>query len=118
MKLLGVYSSAEESSAICGLLRKKGIPTYGEISAPSWRLNRIPIYVCLDSQYEDALAVLANPNHLVANPVDVAEYDSVAERQEHHTLLRWSVVALLLAAAFFAVVLYLADAPLLRAPPN
>lgn len=36
--------------------------------------TQIDLWVGLDSQYQDALALMMNPNHPVSNPVDVDEF--------------------------------------------
>lgn len=52
------------------------------------------LFVCINEQLEDALAVLKDPNHEVANPVDVAEFERRAETDGLGTILRGSAAIL------------------------
>lgn len=102
MRLLGIYTSTSKASEVCGLLESRGIPTYGGISAPSWRLVRFAVYVCIESQYEDARKLLADRDHKVSDPIDVVQFNRYIDAQDHSILLKWSVVT------FFVVVCALA----------
>jgi hypothetical protein len=35
------------------------------------------IYIWLDEQYEDAFKLLADPSHVVANPIDTEQFDHI-----------------------------------------
>ena len=97
MRFLGhVHEKGARHEAV-SLLRSKGIPTYEKFSGvPSiWPPYRIAIYVCLDEHYEDALELLRNPNHRVANPVNVAEFDEYVRSQPMSMLIiKWGALAL------------------------
>ncbi len=60
------------------LLASHGIPTY-------WNQGlggaRAPLFVCIDEQYDDALALLKNPEHVVAHPVNVEEFKQAGRNQ-------------------------------------
>jgi hypothetical protein len=112
MRLLDVYSSTERAQEVTGMLRAKGIPTYGGISAPRWRLVRIPVYVCLDSQFADAQALLADPDHVVADPVDVAEFETFLAKPDHDRLLGWLVVTAVVVIGLVLAGLMLTGKPL------
>jgi hypothetical protein len=78
MRLLAKVQSSGERAELAAFLESHGIPVFVE-SAWSWRApHRGAVCVCLDRQYDDALALLRNPDHVVADPVDVAEFWNAA----------------------------------------
>jgi len=93
MKSLGVFGRTTEVEQIRELLTSRGIPTYqlGGFKAGA----RGPLFVCINEQYEDALAVLKNPEHVVANPVDVAQFWHTAQTQGLGTVLKGSIAMLM-----------------------
>ncbi|MCX7112107.1 MAG: hypothetical protein NTX45_18680 [Proteobacteria bacterium] len=63
------------------LLDAKGIPSFigSESSGPALGFiyaNKYTLWVCLDLQYDDAKAVLKNPDHEVKEPVDIIDFQS------------------------------------------
>ena len=61
------------------LLAGKGIPTFigGENSGPALGFvyaDKYTLWACLESQYDDAIAVLKDPDHEVKEPVDQIEF--------------------------------------------
>jgi len=108
MKSLGSFGNSAECAEIRDLLASRGIPTY---LAMGYRASRGALFVCINEQFEDALAVLKNPEHEVAQPVDVAEFEREARTGGLGTILKGSVallvfllviVGVLLAAHFYA----------------
>jgi hypothetical protein len=69
--------------------------------------------VWLDHQYEDAIRLLADPNHVVKNPVDWEEFERVQAvvRENHETtikktserVLNWLFTGVLVAAVVFGL---------------
>ena len=107
MQLLTRVYHLEEVQRIISLLQTNGIPAFGQTA--SFRLP-IPhrIWVCVDSQVEDARSLLRDPNHIVCEPLDVAQYDLQFEAFDHSKLLRDTlrvlvVVAVLMGGVFFVV---------------
>jgi hypothetical protein len=74
MRLLTKAQSRDEQARLVALLESRGIPIY---AATGWTA-RNPflggVFVCIDSQYDDAVALLRDEEHVVADPVDVAEF--------------------------------------------
>lgn len=90
MKSLWFLGNSTECEQIQNLLASRGIPTYRSLSRSSPGV----LFVCINEQFEDALAVLKNPEHEVAQPVDVEEFQRKTQTEGLGTVL-WSSVALL-----------------------
>ena len=77
MKRLCNVGTFEEAHRIQSLMESKGIQIDWRGGA-AVRNARIPyfaaLYVCLDSQFEDACAILRDPSHQPAEAIDVARY--------------------------------------------
>jgi len=77
MKRLCNASTFEEAHRIQSLLENKGIPIDCR-GGSAVRNVRMPyfasLYVCLDSQFEDARAILRDPSHEPAEAIDVPQY--------------------------------------------
>jgi hypothetical protein len=79
MKIL--FHSADKTEIYSAklLLAGKGIPTFigGENSGPSLgfvNADKYTLWVCLESQYDDAISVLKYPDHEVKEPVDQIDF--------------------------------------------
>jgi hypothetical protein len=104
MKALEYISDPVECARVRDLLASHGIPTYRD-RGMRFKDHGL-LFVCINQQFEDALAVLKDPNHVVAEPVDVEEFDRAAQTQGLDTILRWGLAIL--------VVLLLAVCALIR----
>jgi hypothetical protein len=62
------------------------------------------LFVCIDEQYDDALALLEDPTHTVAHPVDIKEFKQAQQTQGFGTLLS-GAGAILLALLILAGIL-------------
>lgn len=88
MRLLFESESHDELTRAKELLEGKGIPVF--ISSeetyrmrPSAVLYKKGLWVCLEGQFSDAIKLLKNPSHEVAQPVDVeAFYHSLEAAQK------------------------------------
>jgi len=86
MKLLTQYSDINEASKVYGMLRESGIMS--EItSASSYMLSQtktgavtVGLWVVFDNQYEDAVKLLKNPNHI---PEHMLTLDEMIEIEEN-----------------------------------
>lgn len=110
MKLLGYVNDEAEATRVLGLLETKGIPTFRKWAG--WRgipAYRVAVFVCLDQQYPDALALMSDPDHVVANPVDVKEYDRLAEAMGHAKVLKGALIALAIAVLVFVAFVLVFD---------
>lgn len=103
MRLLAYVQSLEERDRIVGLLESHGIPVFHDTSGRTVLISTIPLFVCIDAQYDDAVALLANGEHEVAEPVDVAAFRR-AERQAEPAVLKGAAFALLAVVLIAALV--------------
>jgi hypothetical protein len=113
VKLLTHIHDERTLSETSHLLRRAGIPVFVQDSAPPAnfaRAYRMAVFVCLDRHLDDARALLQDPGHRVADPVDVDEYDRIAAAAPPvpDVLLKGLLIALVICAATFAMVLWLA----------
>ena len=106
MRLLTYVQSLEERNRIVGLLESHGIPLFYDKSGRTVLVSTIPIFVCIDAQYDDAIALLANDEHEVAGPVDVEAFRR-AERQAEPAVLKGAAFALFAVALVAALVIAL-----------
>lgn len=104
MKFLLKTKEKNELDRIRMLLESRGIPVHvdgenehrlGGHAMPfiGYRLN-----VVIDSQYEDALKLLEDENHEVANPVDMEEFRDYQEQAGPavmNRILGWMVLAII-----------------------
>ena len=81
MRRLAYVSSADEQARITELLESRGIPIYFQSTLRGGLFRGMPqgaVFVCINSQYDDAVALLADENHEVRNPVDVDAFKTAA----------------------------------------
>ncbi|MEX0902522.1 MAG: hypothetical protein WDZ76_07325 [Pseudohongiellaceae bacterium] len=104
---------ADYAAQVRKILTESGIPAY--VSCPvlpeGWAFA---VYVYIDSQYNDALKVITDPNYVVSHPVDAKEYfqniDKLKEDQAHklyNTYMLAGVVAVIFLLIAFAVLRFL-----------
>ena len=78
MKHLCSIQESFEANALADQLESKGIPiiktNVGTHNMVKGVKMHIDLWVALESQYQDATALLSNPHHQVLNPVDVADF--------------------------------------------
>ena len=86
MKLLFESIERSEIDSARILLESRGIPIFvgNEDSARNFGLvypaRKYALWVCIDEQYEDALALLDNNDHEIRMPVDIQEYHKSFEQ--------------------------------------
>jgi hypothetical protein len=117
MRLLTYVHDADLASEIILRLHHKGIPTL--VKGTGVRgLFREAIFVCLNVQFDDARALLDNPDHEVAEPVDVDAFKRDVARLDGG-LLTWGFVALVVVFGFVAFVVHarMQDAEDAQHPP-
>lgn len=109
MKILFHTTDRFEAEQARMLLELKGIPVFlgNENSGPALAFilaNKYTVWVCLEHQYDDAKAVLADPDSEVANPVDIAEYRTYVEQAAPEIGKRMFDNMMLLAVVGMAIV--------------
>ena len=106
MRSLPYIDSLEERKRVAALLESHGIPVF--LGKSGRHARTAPMFVCINAHYDDAIALLANPDHEVAEPVDVEAFRR-AEAAALPTVLRgaaWALVALVLVAALVVALLW------------
>jgi hypothetical protein len=105
MRRIGTFESDEAAWNAISLLEAAGIPVFLQEGRDT-RMGRTDpqLSVYLDSQFEDALMVLSDPNHVVRDPVDVEQFKKEVEAFDHSLILSRTLVFLAAAVAFFCVV--------------
>src|SRR5262249_6375222 len=106
MRLIAQTGSIAERDRIARLLESRGIPVFHDKSGQSVLIKTVPIFVCIDTQYDDALALLANENHEVAAPVDVEAFHK-AEGDAQPIVAKGAAIALLFAVLIVALIVAL-----------
>ena len=111
MQLLTYASGAADATRILSLMHERGIPTWTESTRLPGTQNpmELAVFVCIDDQFDDARALLVDPDHVVRDPVDVAEFEARAANVDLMPMLSWgaAVAAVLF---LFVVALYNARA--------
>lgn len=88
-------------------MRSQGVALY--IRTSSYRQYAAPylVYVCLDRQYDDALALMANPDYEPAYPVDVDAVLAETQPEGLRVLVRWTSILLLTAVIAVSAIVWL-----------
>lgn len=104
MKLLLETKEKHELDRVRMLLESRGVPVHVD-SEDQHRLGghampflRYRLHVVLDSQYDDAMKLLEDENHEVAEPVDMAAFRDEMEQarpQVMNRILGWMVVVVI-----------------------
>lgn len=105
MRWLQERPSREERQRITALLESNGIPVYVADSPQGLAQG---MYVCLDAQYNDAVALLHNPDHKVAVRVDVNDFYQQLEKAQRQSPLSVPVAISIVAALLTIVVVVIA----------
>jgi len=89
-------------------MESRGIPVFCQDNIPTIRNpTRGAVFVCINAQYEDAVALLANEDHEVRQPVDIEEFKTAVSAIGLPAVLKGALIVLgvvLLAwAAIFAL---------------
>ena len=92
MRSLPHIESSAERERVAELLESHGIPVF--LGRSGRNVRTAPMFVCIDAQYDDAIALLANPDHEVAEPIDVEAFKR-AEAAALPSVLRGAALVLL-----------------------
>lgn len=114
MKLLRETKDKNELDHLRTLLESRGIPVHvGEehqhqLGGHAMPFLRYRLHVILDSQYDDALKLLEDENHEVAEPVDIKafrDYEEQARPEVMNRILGWmGVIVLVLSVLLYLMV--------------
>ena len=115
MECVYTASTNQDAMAIKLLLESNGIPA--SISNKGFaRLyhfipNTLAVFVYLDEQYEDAIKLIENPDHVVTNPVDIdafyAALESEPMQNEIHNAMNRLILGMFVFGLVCAFLLYL-----------
>ena len=106
MKIVAEAHDAEELTRVTQLLHSKGIPTFGRSHGSRYQVHW-KIFVCLDEQFEDAAAVLQNPDHTPLLQVDVEAFLAEADARNLDAIAdsaRWTLALVALAVFLIFIV--------------
>jgi len=53
------------------------------------------MFVCINEQYDDAIALLANENHEVRDPVDIEQFEKTEKTSGLQQVLNYALLVLL-----------------------
>jgi hypothetical protein len=107
MRVLLHVHDPQELSRITQLMADKGIATHA-ISPTRRGPWRWIVFVCLNSQYEDAVRLLRDESHVVSSSIDVDAFNRNAKTRNLRYIAYWSTVTLFLVVAAFVVVVWVA----------
>jgi hypothetical protein len=110
MKLLETYGDAQEARRVCELLEEKGIPIFVE-GVGVRGVPQAAVFVCIDSQFKDALTILQFPSHEPAQPIDAMQFhrdiDADGMKSTFDYLLVPGLVVIALCMLLFIVVYFI-----------
>ena len=106
MRILTTFQDRREVQELRFLLDANGIPTQ-VIDSGIETQRRWTVSVCINSQYEDALALIENPDHEVEEGVDVGAFYTDAHRFDTGTMSRALLKLFAAAVAFRVIVIFL-----------
>lgn len=118
MKLLRETKDKSELDRIRVLLESRGIPVHvgdenqHHLGGHAMAFLRYRLHVVLDFQYEDALKLLEDENHEVAEPVDIEEfrnYQRASQPEVLNRILGWLVVAVIVCSVLLYVMYQVAS---------
>jgi len=75
------------------------------------------IFVCLDVHFEDAQALLLDPDHVVRHPVDVDAFDLDTQGVDARQI-KWGVVVLAIVALTLIAYFWVIDIPICCVEPQ
>ena len=93
MRVLGYFQTGEELLRVTELLESRGIPVWK--SSRFYRSFNWCLFVCINDQLEDAVALLKNENHEVRQPVDVSAFKREAQISGSPEILEGALIVLL-----------------------
>jgi len=76
-------------------MESRGIPVFCQDNIPTIRNpTRGAVFVCINAQYEDAVALLANEDHEVRQPVDIEEFKTAVSAIGLPAVLKGALIVL------------------------
>lgn len=106
MRFLDRIYDPGERQRIRDLLEGRGIPVFEEQGR--WTPAGRALFVCINAQYDDAIALLANENHEVRDPVDVTQFENAERTSGLQQALKYALLALLGIVLIWAAVVAVA----------
>lgn len=98
MRSIGYVYSSREVARISELLESHGIAVFAEAIGGGLNAMEWCLFVCVASQYDDAMALLADPAHDVVPPIDQQEFERNARHRASGPLKNATLIALGLVA--------------------
>jgi hypothetical protein len=107
MRFLGNFHDPDERTRVRNLLESHGIPVFRQ-GGLSFGLSRHALFVCLNEQYSDALALLENESHEVRNPVNIEQFEKAERTSGLQLELKYALLVLLGIVLIWAAVVAIA----------
>jgi Putative prokaryotic signal transducing protein len=112
MQILFHTTEKQEALNVKMVFELKGIPVFigSENAGPAIGFigaNKYTVWVCLDDQYQDAVALLENPDHEVTSGIDVEDYykhiesESVKSANKNDERLMLALVLIVISGFIF-----------------
>src|SRR4051812_23292862 len=104
MRLLAYFQSYQERDGMAMRLESRGIPVFHDNGGVGIRNPaRIALFVCINAQYDDAVALMRDENHDVREPVDVEAFKTAAGTTSP-SLVKGVLLALVIVVAIWVLV--------------
>lgn len=106
MRLLTYIHDRGELNRVTSLMTGKGIATHVVYVGRAHGPTRWAVFICINAQIDDAVRLLEDERHVVASPIDVAEFDRNAKTRNLRFIANRSTMFLLVAALVFAGIVW------------
>lgn len=116
MKFICRAYSLEEANQIKFLLENAGIPAFvsnkrfAQLNVP-FVAHSLGVFIYIKSQYQDAIALINNEQHVVREPVDVDEFYRILASSPHkeavHNAMNNFIWAMLAIGVICALLIYI-----------
>lgn len=107
MRVLTHVYDHDELDRLVSLMHEKGIPTYARDVISRGNEHWV-LFVCINSQAADARRILHDPDHEPAQSVNVGTFERAAYSRGWDVMIKWGLGTLVIAAATFGLIMYLA----------
>lgn len=108
MKLLTGYYTIEEAHELQEYLEENGIAVYLEDEGTRTSGFKYSIFAAIDAQYEDAINLMNNPDHVVSNKIDLEHYHSYVASNEGKDATRSLMLDKVMNFLFFVIIFFCA----------
>lgn len=108
MKLLTGHYTIEEAHELQEYLEQNGIAVYLEDEGTRTSGFKYSIFAAIDAQYEDAINLMNNPDHVVSTEIDLEHYHAYVASDEGKDATRRLMLDKVINFLFFVVIFFCA----------